>query len=303
MKILVTGGNGFIGSSLVQALHARGDRVTVIDRGPPRTDMDWSGVDYRQGDFADPAVLEDALWGCDMVCHLASTTVPGTANLDPASDVRGNLLGTMLLVDAMAKAGCNRIIYLSSGGTVYGDCDEEHVPEDAPCRPISSYGIVKFAIERFLLMCERTNRLRPIILRPSNPYGQRQGKLGLQGLVGTAIARISAGQVIEIWGDGSAVRDYIHISDLTDLMLKVADSPLTGVYNAGSGQGATVMEVLREVSIALGREPLINFSPGRAFDVKRIVLDIGLAKRTFDWSPAVSLGDGIRETLAHWDEY
>ena len=303
MKILVTGGNGFIGTSLVQALHARGDRVTVIDRGPPRTDMDWSGVDYRQGDFADPAVLEDALWGCDMVCHLASTTVPGTANLDPASDVRGNLLGTMLLVDAMAKAGCNRIIYLSSGGTVYGDCDEEHVPEDAPCRPISSYGIVKFAIERFLLMHERTARLRPIILRPSNPYGQRQGKLGLQGLVGTAIARISAGQAIEIWGDGSAVRDYIHISDLTDLMLKVADSPLTGVYNAGSGQGATVMEVLREVSIALGREPLINFSPGRAFDVKRIVLDIGLAKRTFDWSPAVSLGDGIRETLAHWDEY
>ena len=186
---------------------------------------------------------------------------------------------------------------------MYGDCKDELVAEDAPCLPISSYGIVKFAIERFLLMYQRTSGLQPVILRASNPYGIRQGKTGLQGLVGTAISRIGAGQPVDVWGDGLAVRDYIYITDLVDLMVRAGESRLTGVYNAGSGQGASVLDIVHKVAAAFGREAHINFCPGRAFDVRKIVLDINRARIAFDWAPSIPLAAGIEETVENWKEF
>jgi UDP-glucose 4-epimerase len=300
MNIVITGGNGFIGSHLLQVLAARGEALTVIDRGAPRPDVDWTGIRYLQGSFDDADVLEEALRGADLVYHLASTTVPGTADLDPVGDVRGNLLGTMALVQAMQQAGCRRLVYLSSGGTVYGDPDVERVDERAPTRPISSYGIVKLAIERFLLMYERGGTLEPVILRASNPYGARQGKLGLQGLVSTAIDRIGSQRTLQVWGDGSAVRDYIYIDDLIDLMEKAAFSSRTGVYNAGSGQGASVLEIIGAVSSALGIEAVVEYAPSRPFDVARIVLDISRATSEFVWYPSTSLVAGINSTVQAW---
>lgn len=300
MKIVITGGNGFIGSHLLLPMVAQGAEVTVIDRGEPREDVDWSGIRYLKGNFDNPEILSTALSGVDLVYHLASTTVPGTANLDPVADIRGNLIGTLTLVQAMEVAGCSRLVYLSSGGTVYGDTDDAQVSEDAPTRPISSYGIVKHAIERFLLMYERTGNLKPTILRASNPYGARQGKLGLQGLVSTAISRIDSGLPLDIWGDGSAVRDYIYIDDLIELMLKAGLSAETGIYNAGSGKGATVSEVISEVGKALGARADVRHGPARRFDVARVVLNVQRASRTFDWQPKTSLRDGVRATVDAW---
>lgn len=300
MKIVVTGGNGFIGSHLLMSLVGGGAKLTVIDRGEPRADIDWRGVDYMQGSFDDQALLAEALEGASLVYHLASTTVPGTANKDPIADVQGNLLGTIALVQAMERAGCARMVYLSSGGTVYGDIDVERVTEDAPCRPISSYGIVKHAIERYLLMYERDGFLRPTILRASNPYGARQGKLGLQGLVSTAIDRIGSQQTLDIWGDGSAVRDYIYISDLIDLMVKAGYSSRTGVFNAGSGRGASVRDVIEAVSAVLERSTNVTYGPARPFDVARIVLDISSASAVFNWHPATDLKEGILATVKKW---
>lgn len=300
MNIVITGGNGFIGSHLLVALAARGESLTVIDRGDPRTDIDWRNIRYFKGSFDDVDLLDDALASADLVYHLASTTVPGTANLDPAADIHGNLLGTLTLVQAMVRANCKRIVYLSSGGTVYGDPELDSVAEDATTRPISSYGIVKQAIERYLLMHQRTGLLQPTILRASNPYGPRQGKVGLQGLVSTAIARISERQPLQIWGDGLAVRDYIYISDLIELMLKACYSANSGIYNAGSGVGATVREIISEVSAALGIDALIEFHPARPFDVNRIVLDVSQASQVFGWHPRTTLRDGIQQTVQAW---
>lgn len=298
MKVLVTGGNGFIGSNLIPALRGRGWEIAVLDRGLPRADIDWSGIDYLQGDFSDGNILCEGLNGCDLVFHLASTTVPATGNLNPEADVTGNLLGTMALIRSMQKSQIQRIVYLSSGGTVYGDCDRELVDEQAPCRPISSYGIVKYAIERYLLMFQRSSGLRPVILRASNPYGPRQGKNGIQGLIGTLISRIAANEAIDVWGDGSAVRDYIHVSDLVALMLKVAERDMPGIYNAGSGRGASVLEVISTVARAMNENAMVNFLPGREFDVRRIVLNSNLAAQCFDWQPTISLEDGVMETLS-----
>lgn len=297
MNIVITGGNGFIGSHLLQQLALRGEALTVIDRGPPRLDVDWTSIRYLQGSFDDPALLSEALDGADLVYHLASTTVPGTANLDPVADIQGNLLGTLTLLKAMHDARCERLIYLSSGGTVYGDLELDRVDELSPTRPISSYGIVKLAIERYLVMQQRSGGLKPVILRASNPYGSRQGKLGLQGLVSTAIDRMSSGLPLHIWGDGSAVRDYIYIADLVELMVKAGYSERCGVYNAGSGQGASVRQIIDEVARALGTEPSVEYGQARAFDVSRVVLDIDRAKTDFDWSPATTLRDGISATV------
>lgn len=297
MNIVITGGNGFIGSHLLLQLAARGDALTVIDRGAPRSDIDWTGIRYLQGSFDDTTLLTRALEGADLVYHLASTTVPGTANLDPVADVQGNLLGTLALVNAMHQAGCERLVYLSSGGTVYGDLDLEKVDEQAPTRPISSYGIVKLAIERYLLMHERTGSLKPVILRASNPYGARQGKLGLQGLVSTAIDRISSGLPLQIWGDGSAVRDYVYICDLVELMEKAGFSTLCGVYNAGSGHGTSVRQIIDEVAGALNVQPKLEHVSARAFDVSRVVLDVSRASRDFAWHPRTELTAGIRATV------
>lgn len=300
MKVLVTGGNGFIGSHLVTALLRNGNEVVVVDRGEPRADIEWCGIEYVVGDFSDRELTGRALRGCDLIYHLASTSVPGTANLDPTSDVRGNLVGTLQLLEAMRDADCRRIVYLSSGGTVYGDPPPgiDLVSEDVICAPISSYGIVKAAVERYLLMGQRTCGLQPIILRASNPYGPRQGRTGIQGLIGTAISKYSKGEAVGVWGDGSAVRDYLYIGDLIELMLAASSSSATGVFNAGSGIGTTVIDVLAYVARAMGCQRRIDFMPSRPFDVGRIVLDISAARREFGWSPCTSLEAGIEKTVA-----
>jgi dTDP-4-dehydrorhamnose reductase len=193
---LVVGGNGFIGSHLVDALRAAGRAVRVYDAGAPRGDTDWTGVDYRQGAFADEAALGAALDGVDAVFHLVSTTVPSTSNADPRADVQGNLLGSLGLMQAMMARDVRRIVFFSSGGTVYGNPRVLPVPEDHPLEPISSYGVVKVAIERYLLMYGRLGVLDPLILRPGNPYGPRQGAAGIQGVIPAFLRRVRDGEAL-----------------------------------------------------------------------------------------------------------
>jgi UDP-glucose 4-epimerase len=300
VRVVVTGGNGFIGSHLIERLAGLGADVVVIDHGEPRPDVAWAGIKYLRGSFYDPVVLSRALVGADLVYHLASTSVPTTANEDPRADIEGNLLGTLTLVNHMLLANCQRMVFMSSGGTVYGDGSEDFVHEDTACRPVSSYGIVKHAIERYLLMHERAGRLAPVILRASNPYGSRQGKFGIQGLVSTAIQRISTGEALTVWGDGSAVRDYLYVPDLIELMVKTAFSNDCGVFNVGSGSGASVKTVIDEVAAALGRPALVTYGPKRDFDVQRIVLDIRRVSAHYGWRPRTTLTDGIRKTISAW---
>ena len=190
MKLLVIGGCGFIGSHVVDKLLTYGHSVRVFDRQGERFRASLPGVDYCFGDFADRMALVEALSGVDVVYHLLSTTVPGTADLDPKTDVHDNLVGTINLLDSMERLGLVRILFLSSGGTVYGIPDTIPIPETHPLRPINSYGIVKATIEHYLQMYRRTRGLSPIIVRASNPYGPRQAHSGVQGVVSTFLRRI-----------------------------------------------------------------------------------------------------------------
>ncbi|MCF7821486.1 MAG: NAD-dependent epimerase/dehydratase family protein [Mariprofundaceae bacterium] len=297
MKVLVLGGNGFIGSHVVDHLLAAGHNVRVFGRSPECYREPLAQVEYRFGHFDDTSQVAEALQGVDAVCHLISTTVPGTSNLDPVADVEGNLVNTLHLLDQMRKKDIRRILYLSSGGTVYGNPEFSPISESHPLNPISSYGVVKVAIEKYLNMYQQLYGFQPIILRPSNPYGPRQGHAGVQGLIGTALARMLAGEPLEIWGDGSIVRDYMHVSDLARLCVAALESDICGVFNAGSGEGHLINEVVNVIREVADHELQVTYREGRSFDVKEVVLDISRAAAQFGWKPGVSLIDGIRDQL------
>lgn len=296
MSVLVIGGNGFLGVSLVEALRAAGHAVRVLDRSTPRPDFDWQGIDYHTGDLDTPALLDEALAGVDLVFHLASSTVPGTSNRDPIFDVQTNLVGALKLVQAMQRASVRRIVFFSSGGTVYGNPDTSPVREDHALRPISSYGVVKAAIENYLLMFWRLGQIDPLILRPSNPYGPRQSTSGVQGAVGVFLGRALRDESITIWGDGEVVRDYVYIDDLVALALAAVDTEECGVFNVGSGTGCSLNELCDLIREVTGRPLPMDYLPARGFDVSRIVLDVDAATRRFAWSPRVSLREGLRRT-------
>ena len=298
MNILVLGGNGFIGSHVVDSLLERGHKVCVFDRSPEHYRAPLSQVEYRQGHFDDTFQLAEALHGVDAVCHLISTTVPSTSNLDVVKDVQSNLVNTLHLLEQMRKKNVHRILYLSSGGAVYGNADSTPVKEGDPLNPISSYGVVKVAIEKYLFMYQQLYGLQPIVLRPSNPYGPRQGHVGVQGLIGTLLAKALAGEMLEVWGDGSVVRDYIYVADLAELCVKSLEGDACGVFNAGSGIGHSINDIVSILQEVINKPLQVKYSEGRDCDVKKIILDITRAMHQFDWQPSVSLHDGIRNHMA-----
>lgn len=297
MKALVLGGSGFIGSHVVDRLLASGVDVRVFDRQPERHRAPVPGVDYRFGSFDDPFAVAEAVDGVDLVYHLICTTVPSTSNLDPAADVQSNLVSSVRLFECMAERGPKRIVFLSSGGTVYGNPTSSPVVEDHPLQPISSYGVLKVTIERYLFMYQHLHGLEPLVLRPSNPFGPRQGHVGVQGLVPTFLARARAGEPLVVFGDGSIVRDYLYIDDLASLCVGAGLSRETGIFNVGSGRGHSILDIVEFVRAATELDPVVQHVDARDFDVREIVLDVSRARAAFDWSPSVDIEDGIR---AHW---
>lgn len=238
MTALVLGGNGFIGSHVVDCLLAAGHEVRVFDRIPERFRAPMHNVDYRQGDFDDLPTLAEALEGVEVLFHLISTTVPSTSNLDPVHDIETNLVNSVKLFQLAVQKKVSRIVYLSSGGTVYGIPQTIPIPETHLLRPICSYGVVKVAVEHYLAMFQQLHGLEYVVLRPSNPYGERQGHFGVQGVVGTFLGKVKRNESVEVWGDGSIIRDYIYINDLARLCVLAGNSSgISGAFNAGSGLG------------------------------------------------------------------
>jgi UDP-glucose 4-epimerase len=198
----------------------------------------------------------------------------------------------------MVAAGVRRLVYLSSGGMVYGIPDVVPIPESHPLRPIGSYGIVKVAAEAFIGLYARNKGLSPVILRPSNTYGERQGRDGAQGVVNALLRRAMTGETIEIWGDGSVVRDYLSVHDLARLCLTAAESGVNGTFNAGSGLGTSLRTLIDMVAEVTGRKLDVSYGPARQLDAPVTILDNTAARATFGWEPQVSLRDGL---CAAWD--
>lgn len=296
MNVLVIGGNGFLGTWIVDKLRQRCVAVRVLDRAEQRSDFDWRGVDYRAGGLEDVSSLVDVLQDIDVVYHLASSTVPGTSNQDPVFDVSSNVIGSLRLIQAMGQAGVRRIVFFSSGGTVYGVPRHLPVHESHPLHPISSYGVTKVAIENYLLMYQQLGAVDPLILRPSNPYGPRQSTAGIQGAVAAFLGRALRGEGIAIWGDGETVRDYIYVDDLVELAVNAGVSKVCGIFNAGSGHGLSLNELSQCVRDVTGQILPAEYLPARGFDVPKVVLDIAAASSQFDWAPKIGMQEGLSRT-------
>ena len=298
MKALLLGGNGFIGVHLALALRARGHQVRILDMGRQRPELGDRSMEYVEASWSDETAVASAMEGVDVVFHLVSTTVPATAAADPAMDVNTNLVGSIRLFEQMIRQGRKRIVFLSSGGTVYGNPEVLPVPEDAPCNPISSYGIVKLAIERYLEQYRLRGALEPLVVRAANPYGPLQSAGRGQGVIATFARLALDRQPLPVWGDGSQVRDYLHISDLVQMIVSGVEAGASGTYNAGSGCGFSVLQIRDAISLVLGSNTEILREGGQSFGVDALVLDITKARRDLGWQPRVGLRSGLEDTIA-----
>lgn len=296
MKVLVLGGNGFIGSHIVDALLEEGHQVCVFDRTYERYRSPLTNVEYFLSEFTNISLLAEALEGVDLVYHLISTTVPSTSNLSPSDDIQSNLINTVRLLDLIVQMKVPRIIFLSSGGTVYGIPKTTPIPETHPLNPICSYGIVKIAIEHYLYMYHQLYALDYVVIRASNPYGERQGHKGVQGVIGTFLGKAKYSEEIQVWGDGSIIRDYIYIGDLAKFCMKATHATNSGVYNVGSGIGHSISEIIEIIEAEVGQNLLFKKMPRRDYDIPKIILDISKAKITFDWEPETEFHQGIKKS-------
>jgi UDP-glucose 4-epimerase len=305
VKIAVLGGTGFIGLAVLERLLRDGHEIRVLTRTgrPPTRGLEVHGrLDWTTGDFTDAQALGQVLRGVDQVIHLVSSTGPKSSNDDPAHDVSSNLLGTLQLLEAMKAEQVRRIVFVSSGGTVYGSPQYLPVDECHPTDPQVSYGVTKLAIEKFLLMYRQLHRIEPVILRVSNPYGERQKVAKAQGAVGVFLHRALHGLPIEIWGDGSTARDYIHVSDVAEAVscaLVYRGAPC--VFNIATGEGTSLNQLIQLIEQTTGRLLRVHYREARAFDVPVSILDNTLAGKMLRWSPRVSLRTGIQRT-ARWME-
>lgn len=297
--VLVTGGSGFLGEHLVRALLRSGAMVRNLDF--KSNSFSHPGLNHWAGTFTDEALLREAMAGVDVVFHLAATGFAREANLHPHQDCTDNIGGTIRIAERAAEAGVRRLVFASSGGTVYGPAAELPIAETHPTNPITAYGISKLACEKYLRFFDGKSGLQTLSLRIANPYGPGQNLAKAQGALTTFCKHAAEGDPIEIWGDGTVERDFIAVADVTHAFLAAMESESHGIeINIGSGGGTSLNRLLDVIESALGRPVTRHYLPARSFDVSRNHLDITRAARVLGWRPKVGLVDGVSEMLAHF---
>lgn len=304
MKALVFGGAGFIGSYVVEHLVKRGYDVTVFEhKYADLTNLKgFHPIKIELGDFQNVADYESLLLDDQIVFHFISTTVPTNSQLNPVYDCESNLLSTIRLLDRMKEKQNARLLFLSSGGTVYGIPHDNPITEEHPTNPISSYGLIKRSIESYLYLYHHTHGLEYRIIRLSNPYGERQLMKHNQGVIRYWLERAKNNSPIEIWGDGEVIRDYVYIRDAAEGIIRVSElepKEPHRCWNLGSGMGVTLNQLVVEIEQVIGKQIEPVYLEGRKFDVPVNVLDISRIKQDTNWMPAVSLREGIERTW-HW---
>jgi UDP-glucose 4-epimerase len=303
MKCLILGGGGFLGSHLSDALLAQGHSVRIFDRPNLvrfRLFQQDEAVEWYEGDFINREHLAAAVSGCEVIYHLVSTTLPRSSNENPAYDVETNVIGTLHLLEVARKSGIRKFIFVSSGGTIYGIPREVPIKESHSTEPICSYGIGKLAIEKYINLFRLLHGMECCVLRLANPFGERQRVAAAQGAVTVFLDKALRNEVIEIWGNGSTIRDYFHVSDAVSAMTKALSyEGSSGVFNIGSGVGQSLNEILHEIEALLGRPLKRSYLPARAFDVPASVLDISKAVEILGWRPQLSFAEGLSRT-ARW---
>jgi UDP-glucose 4-epimerase len=304
---LIFGGNGFIGSHLVEGLVHDGYKVKVFDTfngGVKNLEDIRDKIELIQGDFFSETDIADALHGTDYVFHFISTTNPATSVKNPVFDIQTNIIGSVKMFQTAQKAGVKKMFFPSSGGTIYGEPLSVPIKESAPAKPVNPYAISKLAIERYLEFFHHNYGMEYVILRYSNPYGERQNPLGNQGVIPIFLNQIKNNEKPTIFGDGNSVRDYIYIKDAIDATIAVVKkNPKSCVFNIGDGKGTTLNELIQIMGEVTGKKITPLYIPDSRNYISKIVLDIGKIYRETGWSPTMGIYEGIRNTWEWINNY
>ena len=291
VKTVVTGGAGFIGSTLVDALVARGDGVTVVDNfASGKRELVNPEAELREHDIREPFEVE-----ADVVFHLAAQADVQTSMKRPEYDAQVNVVGTVNVLEAARQAGA-QVIFSSTGGAIYGEC-REPAREDREPLPMSPYGIAKLCDEQYLYGWNRIHESGHTVLRFGNVFGPRQDS-GLEGgVVSIFLERMARGDSTTIFGDGAQERDFVFVGDVVASCLAAVGRP-GGPFNVGTGTPTTILDLLRACAAAAGSKAEPTFAEARLGDVQRSVLNVERAERELGWRAETSLADGLRRT---WD--
>lgn len=293
---VVIGGGGFLGAHLCPGLLDAGAHVRAYGRTRYHEEP-LRGVQWLGGALSDLEKLSTVVEGADVVFHLAGSSTPASAEAGRIRDLTTSVAGTIDLLDLCRNAGVDRVVFTSSGGTVYGAGETPPFTERSLPRPMSTYGINKLAIEGYMSLYNRLYGMRNVSLRIANPFGPYQHGLKNQGVVSVFAQRALAGEPIVIWGDGSAERDYLFAPDVADAMLRAAvyDGD-EEVFNVGSGIGRSLREVVVSLEDVLQRSIKVEYQRKRGFDVPVSVLDSRLAQRELGWQASTDWADALRLT-------
>lgn len=303
-RILVLGGSGFIGKNLCRALVHQQAVVRCFSIDDPFANgflNDLKGkIEWVQGDFNDTHTIQQAIQNIDVIFHLICTTLPESSNKDPLFDLSSNVLPTLGLLDLIKEPAVKKVVFVSSGGTIYGIPDRVPIPEGHVNQPICGYGIHKLMIEKYLYLYHQLYDLDYRILRLSNPYGKNQISNCPQGVIGNFIYKALHGYQLDIWGDGTVVRDYIYIDDAISAFIKILN--YTGshrIFNIGSGEGYSLLDIISLIEEITGTKLKVNFHPSRSVDLPINVLDISRAQSELSWKTRTTLKTGIEHLFEY----
>lgn len=305
LRCAVLGAGGFIGTNLCLALQREGAIVLGVGRPPQDHAESLAAISWHAAEFNDSRGIAQAVANQDVVFHLLGGSLPVESNENPIGDVLTSLIPSLALIEMCRNAAVGRLVFASSGGTVYGPSSAVPVNENAPTDPITAYGINKLAIEKYLRLFNHLHGFDAITLRISNPYGPFQHRRRPQGLVGAVLGRALTGEQIEIWGNGSIIRDYIHIDDVVAAMVAAAtySGPIR-LFNVGSGEARSVRGVVESIceltSVPSSR---VTYYPSRPADLPFSVLDCELLQVETSWRPRVDWKQGLASTAAWMREH
>lgn len=299
-RVLITGGAGFIGSSIVDHLkNFRMDIVVADSRRRLERSEFLSAGNVTVVDCEWPDVPDfDSLGKFDYIIHLAWSTNPASSMGCISEDASTNILGTIGLLENLVKMPKSRLIFFSSGGTVYGNTNGGAITELEPTNPISAYGISKLACEKYINLYSRLKNTSSVILRLGNPYGAYQLKGTPVGAISSFVNKISNNNTIQVYGDGENVRDFIHIDDVCRAVIScMAIKEAEGVYNLGSGVGFSINNLLEIISETLTFPIKVEYLPDRRVDVREVVLDVGKIKSQLNFECLIPLDEGVKQMI------
>ncbi|HZO83138.1 MAG TPA: NAD-dependent epimerase/dehydratase family protein [Candidatus Binataceae bacterium] len=306
MRILVTGGAGFIGSHTVDALLARGGCEVVVldDLSSGKREQVNPAARFHQADLRDAGAVRGIIERerPEIIVHLAAQMDVRRSVADPVFDAQVNLVGFLNLMESARQHGLRRVIFASTGGAIYGEQDQFPCDEEHPLRPVSPYGVAKAATEKYLFFYRVQYAIDYVALRYANVYGPRQDPHGEAGVVAIFCGRILEGRPVTIFGDGEQTRDYVFVGDVVRANLAALEATVSGTFNIGTGLETSVNQLYAELAACAGVSRPPEYAPARPGEQRRSVISAARAARELGWRPAVALRDGLAQTLQFFRE-